>query len=192
VDAVSWAQVASPLVSAAGIAAVVVWAVGERRRNDRRAQQDGWEAYRVLQEDRRHARETASARYQVDLVQRVAIAFERHQAGASYAAAECRALLLGIEQRLPVTRFVYLGKAAWQPDDASRIQAIAAFYNLPVGPDLARLELRHELQGSQLTVYTSNGAAETHELPPPTMAVTDAGPRHLTFRLKRAGRHARE
>lgn len=127
---------------------------------------------------------------------RVSAAFERHQAGDPLAAAECKAVLLAVNQRLPVARLFYLGLTGWQPDDASRIEAIAAFYQLPIGPDLVRHELRHELQGTPFMLNTPEAGSNGRRLPAhkPRVEANKANGherRQLTFRLKRASKHAK-
>jgi hypothetical protein len=191
VDAVSWAQVVSPLVAAAGIIAAVVWAVRDRRDADDAASQDRWEAYRAANEERQASARLAATQHQSDLMLRVALAFERHQSGDPLAGADCKALLLAVGQRLPVTRLLYLGEPAWLPEDGPRIEAIASFYGLPVNAELARREIRHELQGTQFVVYSSDGAADQPVLPGLLNALPDGEQRQLRLRLRHAPRHAR-
>ena len=190
-DAVSWAQVTSPLVAAAGIIAAVVWAVRDRRGADEQASRDRWDAYRAAVDERQANARLATSRHQADLMLRVALAFERHQSGDALAGADCKALLLAVEQRLPVTRLLYLGESAWLPEDEPRVEAIASFYGLPVSAELARREIRHELQGTQFVIYSSDGASDRPALPGTLSLLPDGEPRQLRLRLRHAARHAR-
>lgn len=192
-DAVAWAQIASPLVAAVGIVAVVGWATVDRRRAEEREEEFRRQVTLRAEEDYRAAERAKAADREFELMLRVSAAFERHQAGDPLAAAECRAVLLALNQRLPVTRLFYLGLTGWQPDDASRIDAIAGFYQLPIGADLVRHELRHELQGTPFMLNTSDGGTNGRRLPArkPLAAANGHERRQLTFRLKRASKHAK-
>jgi hypothetical protein len=86
---------------------------------------------------------------------------------------------------------LYLGESAWLPEDEPRIDAIASFYGLPVGVELARREIRHELQGTQFVVYSSDGAADQPALAGSAAALPEGVPRQLRLRLRHAPRHAR-
>lgn len=193
-DVVEWAQVASTLVSAGGIIAVVRWAVVDRRRADERAEEARLEQLVQAQESRAYSQRLAAQGADAELVLRVALSFERHQAGDPTAAAECKALLLAVRDRLPVTRLFYLGGAGWQPADNPRIEALANFYGLPVGADLARREIRHELQGTAFTIHggQNGGPPLPAAEPTPSLPPLPDGRRQLLLRMRKPGRHARK
>ncbi len=194
-DAVAWAEIVSPVVSAVAVVAVIGWVAADRRRSERQAAHDRWEIARITEEDRRFADLAANRRQEQELIFRVALAFERHQAGDQLALAECRTFLLAVGDRLPVTRAYYLGTSAWQPDDGLRIDAFARMYDLPVGPLLARRELQQELQGANLTIDLRDGQPAGWKLTSEQLADErgiDAGdPRELRLRLRRMPKHAR-
>src|SRR5450432_1758 len=171
-DAVSWAEIVSPIVSACGVIAVLIWSSIDRRRADERATEDRWEAYRRATEDRFQAHKAEAVRHDVDVAIRIALAFERHQAGDALAAAECRALLLGVTGWLPVTRQIYLGDLGQQPDDVSRIEAATSFYGMGVGTELARIEIRQQIQGQQFALYNPDSGADMPDAPKSWTAAT--------------------
>jgi hypothetical protein len=188
VDAAGWAQVISPVASACVVVATVGWAVAERRRADDRANEDRYEAYQKSEQDRHQAEKLASATREANLLVQIAVSFERHQAGDAIAAGECRALLLAVGRRLPVTRLLYLGIAGWRPEDNPRIEELAGFYELPVSVELARHELRHELQGTQFTLFSENGAGDTDLS---SLVPFGNGHRELLLRVRKPGKHIR-
>ncbi|HET9187849.1 MAG TPA: hypothetical protein VFN80_07835 [Acidothermaceae bacterium] len=194
-DAVAWAEIISPVVSAVAVIAVIGWVAADRRRAERQAAHDRWEIARVTEEDRRYAELAANRRQSQELVFRVALAFERHQAGDKLALAETRTFLLAVGDRLPVTRAYYLGTTAWQPDDGVRIEAFSRMYNLPVGPLLARRELQQELQGVNVTIDLRDGQPAgwklTGEQLAEERAIGSAEERELKLRLRRMPKHAR-
>jgi hypothetical protein len=196
-DAVAWAEIVSPVVSAAAVIAVIGWVATDRRRADRQAAHDRWEIARITEEDRRYADISAAKRQEQELIFRVALAFERHQAGDQLALAECRTFLLAVGNRLPVTRAYYLGTTAWQPDDGVRIEALSSLYDLPVGPLLARRELQQELQGVNVTIDLRDGQPAGWKLTGDQLAAErgitdgDGENRELRLRLRRMPKHAR-
>jgi hypothetical protein len=199
-DAVAWAEIVSPVVSAAAVIAVIGWVATDRRRADRQAARDRWEIARITEEDRRYADISASKRQEQELIFRVALAFERHQAGDQLALAECRTFLLAVGNRLPVTRAYYLGTTAWQADDGVRIEALSSMYDLPVGPLLARRELQQELQGVNVTIDLRDGQPAGWKLTGAQLAAGHAiadgadgadDNRELRLRLRRMPKHAR-
>jgi hypothetical protein len=214
-DATAWAQIVSPVVSAAAVIAVICWVAVDRRRADRQAARDRWEIARITEEDRRYADISASKRQEQELIFRVALAFERHQAGDQLALAECRTFLLAAGHRLPVTRAYYLGTTTWQPDDGARIEALSSMYGLPVGPLLSRRELQQELQGVNVTIDLRDGQPAGWQLTNAKLAAdhaitdgaenaaarsaadadddgdADSDHRELWLRLRRMPKHAR-
>jgi hypothetical protein len=194
-DAVAWAEIVSPAVSAAAVIAVLGWVAADRRRSERRAARDRWEIARITEDDRRYAELAANRRQQQELIFRVALAFERHQAGDHLALAECRTFLLAVGDRLPVTRALYLGTTAWQPDDGVRIDAFSRMHDLPVGPLLARRELQHELQGVNVTIDLRDGQPAGWKLTSAQIAsdrgISAGDYRELRLRLRRMPKHAR-
>lgn len=194
-DAVAWAQIVSPVVSAAAVIAVIGWVAADRRRAERQAARDRWEIARITEEDRRYADLAASQRQEQELIFRVALAFERHQGGDTLAQAECRTFLLAVGDRLPVTRALYLGTTAWQPDDGVRIDAFSRMYDLPVGPLLARRELQQELQGVNVTIDLRDGHPAGWKLTSAQIAsergITAGDYRELRLRLRRMPKHAK-
>ena len=194
-DAVAWAEIISPVVSAAAVIAVIGWVATDRRRAERQAARDRWEIARVTEEDRRYAEFSADRRQKQELIFRVALAFERHQAGDQLALAECRTFLLAAGDRLPVTRAYYLGTTAWQPDDGVRIDAFSRMYDLPVGPLLARRELQHELQGADMTIDLRDGHPAAGKLTGPQLAndraISAGDYRELRLRVRPMPKHAK-
>ncbi len=194
-DAVAWAEIISPAVSAAAVVALICWVSGDRRRAERQAARDRWEIARITEEDRRYAELAADRRQEQELIFRIALAFERHQAGDQLAMAECRTFLLAVRDRLPVTRAYYLGTTAWQPDDGVRIDAFSRMYDLPVGPLLARRELQHELQGVNMTIDLRDGQPASWKLTGPQLAnergITGGDFRELRLRVRPMPKHAK-
>lgn len=168
-------------LAAAGIAIALVtswWAL-------RSSSENRWQLYNQSERNRRQASKQAAVQHDVNLALRMAVAYERHQAGDVGAAAEMRGLLLAQRGVLPLARRLYLGEPFTEADDDSKIEAMCAGLGKEPTFELVRVELDLHLQGVKHALYGADTfGPDIGEMPPESLRTRA---RAWARRLRRRG-----